>query len=210
MSRCNMARHEQAVMMFDGPEEVREISHGEAFDFVLRYHYSGRFPAGAMYRYGKYEHGLLNGVCVFGSPASPWVSVSAVGKPNAVLELQRLALSHNKPNEASTFVAKCLRMLSKEFRGIVVSYADVGAGHHGGVYQALGFNYSGVSKERTDIASDGHARHHNSDTSRRQHRTAKHRYWLRVPRSLKGHGCLWPILPYPKPDISLDTPSAGA
>ena len=152
-----------------------------------------------MFIYGKYDDGVLDGVCVFGSPASPWVSVSAVGEMNKVLELQRLALSGNKPNEASWFVSRCLKLLGAKWEGIVVSYADTGAGHHGGVYQALGFQYGGVSKERTDIASDGHARHHGGDPSIRQHRTAKHRYWTWVPRKKRAE-CLWPSLEYPKPD----------
>jgi hypothetical protein len=180
---------------------VVPITHGEAYDFVLKHHYSGRFPSGAMFIYGKYDDGSLVGVCVFGSPASPWVSVSATGERNRVLELQRLALSNNASNEASWFVAKCFKNLAKHWSGIVVSYADTGAGHHGGVYQALGFKYGGISRERTDIASDGHARHHGGDPSVRQRRTAKHRYWIQVPRNGKAH-CLWESQKYPKPDIS--------
>lgn len=199
-----MGRDDQAVFVFgEQTRYVEPIPHGIAVDFVVRHHYSKSFPAGAMYRYGEFDGGYLVGVCVFGSPASPWVSVSATGERNAVLELQRLALSRNLPNEASWFVSRCLALLSKEWRGICVSYADTGAGHHGGVYQSLGFRYGGISKERTDIWSEGHARHHCGDTTKRKHRTAKHRYWLPVPRNLK-HDCRWPSLPYPKPDLTAD------
>ena len=191
----------QGHLMLSGRStEVVPIAHSEARRFVLAHHYSGRYPTGAMYRYGKVDDGLLVGVCVFGSPASPWVSVSAVGKMSQVLELQRLALSNNRKNEASWFVARCMKMLAYHFRGVLVSYADTGEGHHGGVYQALGFHYAGCSQARTDIASRGHARHHDGDPSERQQRTAKHRYWLSVPRGKFDDSCLWPSLPYPKPD----------
>ena len=191
----------QSGFDFSGSDpEVRLLPHGEAHDFVVRWHYSGRFPTGATHIYGKIDNGIITGVCVFGSPASPWVSVSATGQRNVVLELQRLALVHNKPNEASWFIARALKHLATVWRGVVVSYADTAAGHHGGVYQACGFNYGGISKERTDIAADGkHARHHGGDHTKRQHRSAKHRYWIYVPRSYTKMPCLWPSLRYPKP-----------
>lgn len=195
-------RHTQVSFDFClGVAEVRAITHGEAHDLVVSYHYSKRFPSGAVYLYGKYVEGQLVGVCVFGSPASPWVSVSATGERNRVLELQRLALINNEPNEATWLIARSLRLLRREWTGMVVSYADTAQGHHGGVYQAAGFFYAGKSDARTDIYAGGkHPRHHNGDSTVRQPRSAKHRYWIYVPRNLKNGPSLWPKLPYPKPD----------
>lgn len=46
----------------------------------------------------------------------------------------------------------------------------------GYVYQATNWLYTGMTKSRTDKFSEGHARHYAKDETRRQYRTAKHRY----------------------------------
>jgi hypothetical protein len=176
---------------------VTSIDYNTAKTFTLRYHYSDLFPTAAKYKYGLVDNGELVGACIFGTPVGPFISVSCVGEHNKILELQRLALKYNRPNEASWFVSRCLKMLPWE--GIVVSYADTEYEHHGGVYQALGFNYSGLTQERTDIYSEGHSRHHLGDIAKRMPRSTKHRYWLSIPRGKHDHTVLWESLPYPKP-----------
>jgi hypothetical protein len=165
------------------------------------YHYENKFPTAAMFHYEMVEDDEIVGVAVFGSPASPWVSVSATGKKQSVLELQRLALKFNRKNEGTWFLARVWKLLEKEYQGIIVSYSDTGQNHHGGVYQAFGFNYAGCSRERTDMYSEGHSRHHEGDKNKRKFRTSKHRYWLSVPR-FKFDDTMtekWKPQPYPKP-----------
>ena len=59
----------------------------------------------------------------------------------------------------------------------VVSYADTAWTHVGYVYQATNWLYTGLTKARTDIyAEGGHSRHYNVGETRRQPRSAKHRY----------------------------------
>lgn len=83
---------------------------------------------------------------------------------------------YNGDNRASFLVAKSLKMLPSHT--FVVSYADWGGwGHVGYIYQATNFLYTGITKPRTDKYSEsGHSRHYNKSETRRQLRTAKHRY----------------------------------
>ena len=105
--------------------------------------------------------------------------IGIAGKENKskVLELNRLIIlpEYNGENYASYLVGHSLKMLPNET--YIVSYADWGGwGHIGYVYQATNFLYTGMTKERTDKYSDGHSRHYAKNETRRQIRTAKHRY----------------------------------
>lgn len=83
---------------------------------------------------------------------------------------------YNGGNYASFLISHSLKMLpSKTF---VVSYADWGGWRHVGyVYQATNWLYTGMTKPRTDkYSASGHARHYAEGETRRQIRTAKHRY----------------------------------
>lgn len=105
-----------------------------------------------------------------------------------VLELNRLAIipEMREKNIASMLVGKSLKMLPKNI--YVVSYADYGGwGHIGYVYQSTNWIYTGITRARTDIYSgEGkHSRHYDKNETRRQIRTAKHRYIYIVAESKK-------------------------
>lgn len=124
--------------------------------------------------------GVLIGVVTYGQPASPSLCKGMAGEANRkhVLELNRLVLypKYNGMNFASFLVANSLKQLPNGT--FVVSYADWGGWNHVGyVYQATNFLYTGLTKPRTDKYSDsGHSRHYAKDETKRQIRTAKHRY----------------------------------
>lgn len=124
--------------------------------------------------------GVLVGCVTYGQPASPTLCKGIAGEKNMrnVLELNRLVFlpEYNGNNRASFLVSHSLKMLPSHT--FVVSYADFGGwGHIGYVYQATNFLYTGMTKARTDIYSEsGHSRHYDKTESRRQVRTAKHRY----------------------------------
>ena len=157
---------------------VRQISYQDALPFVLNIHYARKMPC-VQYAFGLFEGIDLIGVVTYGQPASPNLCYGLAGKENAenVLKLNRLVLlpEKNGSNHASFLVGKSLKMLPE--KTFVVSYADWGGWHHVGyVYQATNFLYTGMTKARTDIYSDGHSRHHAEGELRRKDRTAKHRY----------------------------------
>ena len=129
--------------------------------------------------FGLFIDARLVGVCTFGQPASPSLCIGLAGEIHKmdVLELNRLALlpDYNGGNYASYLVGKSLKMLPNGT--FVVSYADTAWSHIGYVYQATNFLYTGKTKERTDKFSEsGHSRHYLENETRRQFRSAKHRY----------------------------------
>lgn len=158
-------------------KEVRLITREDTKDFILNIHYAHRMPS-VSYAFGLYEAEELVGVCTFGKPASPSLCVGICGADYSrnVWELNRLVLKYNKPNEASFFVSRCLKMLPRPM--IIVSYADTAQNHEGTIYQASNFIFTGTTKARTDMAGkDGkHSRHHLGDRTKRVPRSAKHRY----------------------------------
>lgn len=158
--------------------EIRQITYAQTKPFLLNIHYARRMPC-VQYAFGLFDDKKeLIGVCTYGIPASPALCVGVAGKENKekVLELNRLAIKPDSPkNSASMLVGKSLKMLPKGL--FIVSYADAeGWGHVGYVYQATNWIYTGMTKRRTDIFSTGHSRHYSKTETKRQIRTAKHRY----------------------------------
>jgi hypothetical protein len=133
---------------------VRQIKSVESHWLLLNVHYAKRLPS-ISYAYGLFNDGELIGVCTFGTPSSAALRSGIAGAEYAdrVLELNRLCLVHNKPNEASRLVAASLNLLPTP--AIVVSYADTEQGHEGIVYQATNFLYTGLSAKRTDWKVQG-------------------------------------------------------
>jgi hypothetical protein len=71
-----------------------------------------------------------------------------------VYELNRLCLNEPHPkNTASFFVSRCLKLLPAP--KIVISYSDMAQGHHGYVYQACNFIYTGISHIQKDVKIRG-------------------------------------------------------
>ena len=149
-----------------------------AKDFLMPRHYSGRVP-NIMHAFGYYEDGSLVAVCTFGKPASNSLCVGVCGEEfsSSVVELNRLCTDGLSKTTLSSFVSKCLRSLGDL---IVVSYADTGANHHGYIYQATNFTYTGATKRRTDkyTPNGKHSRHYDKSAVEqfRKVRTSKHRY----------------------------------
>jgi hypothetical protein len=119
----------------------------EAAKFAcLNWHYSRSIPVGKLVRIGVWEGGKFIGVVLFS-----WGANNRLGQPYGLgmlecCELVRVALTkHVTP--VSRIMAVALKFLRKQSPGIrlVVSFADPVAGHHGGIYQAGGWIYSGTS-----------------------------------------------------------------
>lgn len=155
---------------------VFPISYEMTKPWILKRHYAKRMPS-ISHAFGLFEERELVGVITYGIPASPFLCKGVCGEEwkDNVLELNRLVLLNNKPNEASFLVGKSLKLLPKPT--IIVSYADTKWKHIGYVYQATNWIYTGCTKERTDMFSEaGHSRHNDGNPEIRQDRSAKHRY----------------------------------
>jgi len=182
---------------------IAPISYEQTKPYILGIHYAKRMP-NVMHAFGLFEHEQLVGVVTYGMPASPWLCKGVCGDEykREVLELNRLVLKNNKPNEASRLVAASLKQLPQP--RIVVSYADSAQGHTGYIYQACNFLFTGTTKPRTDMAAkDGkHSRHHKGDRNNRVQRSAKHRYVIflgnKREKRIYREALKYPIQDYPK------------
>jgi hypothetical protein len=119
--------------------------------FIMGIHYAQRWPS-VTYAFGLFRSGELVGVVTYGRPPSNTLCEGVAGEAYSpsVIELNRLCLLGNLPNEASLLVGRSLRLLAREGNFIVVSFADPTQGHAGFVYQATNFSYHGLSAKRTD------------------------------------------------------------
>ena len=150
--------------MFDQQTDhymVREIPKYDSHYWLINIHYAKRIPS-ISYAYGLFEFGELVGVITYGTPPSSTLCRGICGArwQNHVLELNRLVLKNNKPNEASRLVGATLKMLPQPT--IVVSFADTAQRHAGIVYQATNFIYTGLSSKFVDPVVKGLEHQHHA------------------------------------------------
>lgn len=109
-----------------------------------RWHYSGCKPVFKCVQLGVWEDGKFIGVVMFGNGANRNLGTPYGLTQFECAELTRIALTKHK-TPVSRIMAICLRMLKKQSPGLrmVISYADAGQGHVGGIYQATNWIYTG-------------------------------------------------------------------
>jgi hypothetical protein len=195
-------------------DSISEIAYDEAVAFLLPRHYSGRKPVVSK-AFGLVEDGFLKAVITYGKPASPSICKGLCGEQysDSVYELNRMCRVDDYDKPLSRFVATTLRML-KPLNWIVVSYSDTAMNHHGYVYQACNFLYTGTSAPHADKYvpdGSGHNRHAESFDVRKDEfsveRSIKHRYVYFCTKSKRlkrewMNSLRYPVLPYPKGDNS--------
>lgn len=143
---------------------MRPIPYDEVREWLLFKHYAHRIPS-ISFAFGLYNKELrMVGVCTYGVPASPSLVSGAISEEYAdkFFELNRLVVDDGLPrNTLSFFVATTLKMLPRPM--VVVSYADSEQGHHGYIYQATNWLYTGMTKPHSEYSVDGgenkHSRH---------------------------------------------------
>lgn len=119
-------------------------SHEAAKYAVEKWHYSRRMPKSKLVKVGAWENNQFVGCVIYGYGATPEIGKPYHLKQTEVCELVRVALNHHT-SSTSRILAISLRMLKKqspELR-LVVSFADSAQGHHGGIYQASNWIYTG-------------------------------------------------------------------
>lgn len=135
-----------------------KISLKEARSFFKENHYLKGCSNGGMY-YGRYKNGILVACVSFNVPVSPGLNACWLNDHHsAVFELTRLALSSEADISASQFVSESIKqwMKDRERLGLIkprllISYADSGEGHHGGVYQSMSWLFCGISPPTTNF-----------------------------------------------------------
>jgi hypothetical protein len=123
-------------------------THEAAKYAVENWHYSRRMPKSKLAKIGVWENGKYIGVIIFGVGATGALFQPYGLKNTQGCELVRIALTgHRSP--VTRMVSISIKILKDEFPGLrlVVSFADPGEGHHGGVYQGGGWIYSGRTED---------------------------------------------------------------
>ena len=129
--------------------QVKSIENSQTKEWLLHKHYAKRLCS-VSFAFGLYDDLRLVGICTIGKPASNSLCIGVCGTKNSeyVYELNRLCVNDGlEKNSLSYFVSKCLKMLPPL---IVVSYADTSQNHHGYIYQATNWIYTGLSAKRTE------------------------------------------------------------
>ena len=191
--------------------KVAPCDHAAAKYAVENWHYSGKLPSTLqkVFKIGAWENDVFVGCVVFGHGANP-----SIGKPYGlttfeVCELTRIALKKGHTAPVSRIVRIAMKLLKQQNQRLqlIVSYADTGQGHHGGVYQAGGWIYEGISKGVPSLMYNGrkwHAKalvtsHPNYDRKKaiKVDATDKHKYLMPLDEAMKRK--VEPLRkPYPK------------
>jgi len=136
--------------------KVLSIKPEETYQWCLKKHYAHRIPPIGS-AFGIYnDMSILVGICTYATPMSWSLQIGICGEnyANRVIELNRLCLNEGLPkNTASYFISQTFKLLPKP--AIVVSYSDTAQNHHGYIYQACNFIYTGLSKPFKEYAVRG-------------------------------------------------------
>lgn len=131
--------------------KVIPIDYQDCKEWFLKKHYAHRIPP-IDFCFGLYDYDILIGVCSYGTPLSSKLRES-VGN-NKLYELNRLVVNDNLPkNTLSFFVSKTICLMPKPC--VLVSYADTSQNHHGYIYQATNWIYTGLSVKFMDYMVKG-------------------------------------------------------
>lgn len=90
------------------------------------------------------------GILLFGVSASSTLLKGVCGaeEMSNVIELTRLFIEDGTPkNTESFFIGQCIKQCARE---VIVSFAQIDAGHKGTVYQATNWLYTGLSSKFKD------------------------------------------------------------
>lgn len=190
-------------------------THEAAKYAVETWHYSRVLPVPPLVKVGAWEGSRFVGVVIFSRGANNNLLKPFGLSATEGCELTRIALSqHTTPvSRIVRFAVRFLRLNSPELR-LIVSFADPSEGHHGGIYQAGNWVYTGRQPPTVEyIAPDGkrwHGRMISKDGKIKVQgkyrscwridqctpveRPGKHRYLMPLDAEMREH-----ILPLAKP-----------
>lgn len=111
----------------------------------LHWHYSKSMPPSGIH-FGVYEQGRFIGAVIFAPGASPRLGnrFGVNVQDGTAIELVRVALTHHAA-AVSKIVSIAVRLLRARMPRLrlLMSFADPIEGHHGGIYQAMGWAFLG-------------------------------------------------------------------
>lgn len=167
----------------------------EAAKFACeKWHYSKCLPVGKLVKIGAWENGKYIGCVIFGRGANNNMLKPFGLQQNDGCELVRIALNkHNNP--VSKIMALAIKFLKKSQPNLklIVSYADPEEGHHGGIYQACNWIYTGLSSKAIKVFYKGKWSHKKTVDDSGVNQTfldkktveGKHRYLMPLDEKMK-------------------------
>lgn len=131
-------------------------SHQAAKFACEHWHYSRSLPVAKTVKIGVWEDSKFIGVVLYSWGANPNLSKAYKLKMSQCAELVRVALTKHQ-SAVSRVLAIAQKMLKKQSPGLrlLVSFADMDQNHHGGIYQAAGWLYSGTTPAKKDFMLNG-------------------------------------------------------
>lgn len=123
---------------------VASCSYRVARYAVMTWHYSRAMPSSSLIKYGVWENKEFIGAVIFGRGACKHLLTRYGLKNTEGCELVRVALKEHK-TPVTRILSIALKILKKTNPGLklVVSFADSGQGHIGGIYQGGNWIYAG-------------------------------------------------------------------
>ena len=133
---------------------------------VMTWHYSKRMPLEPLVKVGVWEDGRYIGVVLFGRGAAHNLGDAWGLEQTEVAELVRVALNKHKApvSRIVTIAAKLFRKASPGTK-MLISFADPSEGHHGGIYQAMGWTFTGRSPPGKQFFYQGRWQHNREVTA---------------------------------------------
>lgn len=127
---------------------IKSIDNSQTTEWLKYKHYAKRIPP-IEYAFGLFnEANLMQGIVTFSTPVSSNLR-GIFNDEFKLMELNRLVINEGlEKNCLSFFVSQSLKMLPIPL--VIISYADTSQNHHGYIYQATNFIYTGLSAKRTD------------------------------------------------------------
>ncbi len=176
-------------------------NHASAKYACLNWHYSKCMPVGKLIKVGVWENDIYIGCVIFGRGAN-----KDLLKPYGLeqidgCELVRIALN-NHLTTVSRIMMIAIKFLKKKCPDIklIISFSDISQGHHGGIYQATNWIYTGITKSAEEYLYKGKQWHGRAFRKKYgSHKkyllyglrivngSTKHRYLMPLDKKLKCH-----------------------
>lgn len=127
---------------------IKSIDNSQTTEWLKYKHYAKRIPP-IEYAFGLFnETNLMQGIVTYSTPVSSNLR-GIFNDQFKLMELNRLVINEGlEKNCLSFLVSQSLKMLPTPL--VIISYADTSQNHHGYIYQATNFIYTGLSAKRTD------------------------------------------------------------
>src|SRR6516162_1998324 len=144
-----MPRVRTSVCPMTKPELRLDFCSYQAAQYACRHwHYSRKIPVGKLVKIGVWEGAKFIGAIIFGDGLlGPKGIVYGGVDKFKVAEIVRIALRKHE-HAVSRMIAIAIKLLLRRCPGIelIVAFADQGENHHGGIYQASNFLYTGTTE----------------------------------------------------------------